>query len=98
MGLYRLISKAFPRAFRREYAEELEAAAADLMRAEGAKGRLHRARLWIGLSVDAITRGLAERRAERPPANRGHRMLALSAEWRQAVRALASRPGFAAVV
>ena len=94
MSLYRLLSKAFPRAFRQQYAEELEAAAADLMRAEGSKGRLHRARLWVGLSADAITRGLAERRAERSTL----RPLALAAEWRQAVRALASRPGFAAVV
>jgi predicted permease len=68
------------------------------MRAEGSKGRLHRARLWVGLSVDAVTRGLAERRAERSASKPGHRMLALAAEWRQAVRALASRPGFAAIV
>jgi putative ABC transport system permease protein len=100
MRIYRLLSKVFPRAFRTEFEQELETTAADLMRAEGSKGALHRARLWIGLSADAVTRGLAERRAE----NRAHLtpsgslMRSVAAEWRQAVRALVSRPGFALIV
>ncbi len=94
MRFYRVLSKVFPRAFRHRYEEELERAAADLMRAEGHQGRLHRARLWIGLSADAVSRGLAERRAERGVS----RMRSLAVECRQAIRALASRPGFAAIV
>ena len=95
MRFYRLLARIFPRAFRRQYADELEAAAADLLRAEGAKGPLHLVRLWIGLCADVVTRGLAERRAEQ--GNR-HLLRAIGSEWRQAVRAVASRPGFAAVV
>jgi putative ABC transport system permease protein len=94
MRFYRLLSKVFPRAFRRQYEEELERTAADLMRAEGAQGRLHRARLWVGLSADAVSRGLAERRAER----HGGGVRSLVFEFRQAIRSLASRPGFAAIV
>jgi putative ABC transport system permease protein len=94
MRVYRLLARIFPKEFRRQYADELESAANDLMRAEGARGPMHRARLWIGLWIDAIKRGLAERRAERhSPIVRP-----IAAEWRQAVRALAARPGFAAII
>ncbi|MEO6223665.1 MAG: ABC transporter permease [Vicinamibacterales bacterium] len=94
MRFYRLLARLFPRAFRRQYEEELAATAADLMRAEGSQGPLHRARLWVGLSTDAVTRGLAERRAE------GGRSLlrSLATETRQALRVLAGRPGFSAIV
>lgn len=94
MRFYRLLALLFPKNFRRRYEQELEATAADLMQAEGAQGRLHRARLWMGLSADAVTRGLAERRAER--GGPVHRPFA--AEWKQAVRALRAKPGFAAIV
>lgn len=97
MGFYRLLAKVFPRAFRRRYEEELEAAAAELIRTEGTRGRLHRLRLWIGLSTDAVVRGLAERRAERVTTRRVTAR-SLAAEWRQALRGLAARPGFVAVI
>ena len=96
MPIYRLLSKIFPRAFRREFEEELEAAAAEMLRTEGARGRGHRLRLWSGLVADAMTTGLAQRRAERA----GRRLTAgsLLREWRQAVRALMARPASAIVV
>ncbi|TAK14141.1 MAG: FtsX-like permease family protein, partial [Acidobacteria bacterium] len=90
MRVYRWLSKCFPAAFRAEYQAELEAAAADLLNDEGAKGPLRRARLWIGLYVDAITRGFAERRSASPA--RASLMRSMTSEWRQAVRATLSRP------
>ena len=54
MRWYRLPAKAFPRAFRHEYEQDLESAAQDLMNAEGDQGPLHRARLSMGLAVDDL--------------------------------------------
>lgn len=99
MRVYRWLARAFPPAFRRHYAAELEAAAADLLRAEGGRNPLRRARLWIGLAADALTRGFAERRAERTPhAHAGTFRRSLAAEWRQAVRGVVGRPGLSLTV
>jgi putative ABC transport system permease protein len=99
MKVYRLLAKAFPPAFRRRYEAELEATAAELIRSEGSGGLLRRLRLWIGLSIDAVTRGLAERRAERAGAQvRTHVARSIASECHQAVRAVVARPAFAATI
>ena len=97
MRWYRLISRVFPRRFRREtLKQELEATAAEMFRAEGGRGRGHRVRLWSGLVADAVASGLALRRAERAgPAAAGR---SIATEWHQALRALRAHPGSAAVV
>lgn len=96
MRFYRLLSKVFPRAFRRDFERDLETTAADMLRAEAGRGRTHRIRLWVGLTADAVATGLAERRTGR--AARGSTLRTIGREWRQAVRALAARPGSAAIV
>lgn len=100
MKLYRLLARAFPPAFRRRYEEELAATAAELLQSEHSHGPWRRLRAWVGLSVDAVTRGLAERRAERlatahPRPRLGRSM---AAECRHAIRALAGRPIFSATI
>jgi putative ABC transport system permease protein len=96
MRIYRWLSKCFPAAFRDQYQAELEAAAADLIGDEGAKGRLRRARLWAGLWIDAVTRGIVERRSE--AAKRAPLWRSITSETRQAIRAIVSRPGLAVIV
>jgi putative ABC transport system permease protein len=93
---YRLLSKVFPRPFRRDFERELETTAADMLQAEGSRGRAHRLRLWSGLVADAVTSGLAQRRAER--AGRGVTMRSLVRDGRQALRSLSARPGSAAII
>jgi putative ABC transport system permease protein len=98
--LYRLLARAFPPAFRRRYEEELAETAAELLQSEHSHGPWRRLRAWVGLSVDAVTRGLAERRAERaattPPRSRLGRSMV--SEYRHAIRALAGRPVFSATI
>ena len=96
MRWYRLFSRVFPRRFRSDFEQELEATAADMLRAEGARGRGHRLHLRVGLLVDAVRSGLAQRRADR--AVRGATRRSLAAEWRQAFRSVTARPGSAAIV
>lgn len=96
MRFYRILSKVFPRAFRRDFEHELEAVAADMLQAEGARGWTHRLRLWTGLVADAVASGLAQRRAERH--RRGAALRLLAVEWRQAIRSLTARPGSASVI
>ena len=61
MQWYRLLSKMFPRPFRSDYEQELETAAADMLRAERDRGRGHRLRLRVGLMADAGATLAAER-------------------------------------
>ncbi len=96
MRIYRLLAKVFPRPFRHDFERELEATAAEMLRAEGARGPWHRLRLWSGLMADAITSGLAQRRALRDRGPLSVRFL--GRELRQAFKALAARPASALVV
>ena len=96
MRWYRLLAKIFPRAFRSDYEQELETAAADMLRAERARGQGHRLRLRVGLMADAVRSGLAQRRADRSVG--GATRASLGTEWRQAFRAVTARPASAAVV
>lgn len=96
MRAYRWMAKCFPKKFRSRYEADLEAAAADLLQDEGSKGPLRRARLWIGLWMDAVTRGIAERRSE--GGERASLIRSVASESRQAFRAIRSRPALAAIV
>ncbi|MGE5834277.1 MAG: ABC transporter permease [Acidobacteriota bacterium] len=100
MKLYRLLARAFPPAFRRRYEDELAETAAELLQSEHSHGPWRRLRAWVGLSVDAVTRGLAERRAERVAAAHPRPRLGRSmvSECRHAIRALAGRPIFSATI
>ena len=89
MRLYRLLDRAFPPAFRRRYEAELAETAAELLQSERSSSPLRRLRIWVGLSVDAVTRGLAERRAERAAAHPARSVSrSIGTEARQAIRAL----------
>src|SRR5689334_21232215 len=99
MRVYRLLAKFFPREFRQQFESELAADAAELLAAEHDRGRWLRLRLWLGLGVDAVSRGHAERCAlrVRVQPRAGSMTSALGVELRQAWRSVAARPGFAAV-
>jgi len=100
MKLYRLLARAFPPAFRRRYEEELAETAAELLQSEQSRGPWRRLRVWVGLSVDAVARGLAERRAERVATAQPRPRLgrSIASECRHAVRALAGRPIFSVTI
>ena len=97
MRFYRILSRVFPRAFRRDFERELELTAAEMLQAEGARGPVHRLRLWTGLMADAIRSGLAQRRAERAGHGRAPGR-ALARDCRQAMRSLTAHPGSALTV
>jgi predicted permease len=94
---YRILSRVFPRTFRRDFERELELTAADMLRAEGVRGPIHRLRLWGGLVADAIRSGLAQRRAERAGLRRSPGR-AIARDCRQAIRSLTAHPGSALIV
>ena len=104
LRVYRLLLRCYPRAFRREYGEEMCATFARVLR--DCDSRIGRCRLWLATLSDAAAGGLHERMLERriahieqrPRAGTSTRRDILVQDFRFAARSLRRRPGLVAAV
>jgi putative ABC transport system permease protein len=102
---YRLLLRAYPRAFRREFAAEMEAIFEERYAAARRRGSRAVASLWLRSAWDTLANSVPERLEQwrDPPPERsltppkGGLVDTLAQDLRYSVRSLAARPGFAAV-
>jgi hypothetical protein len=102
---YRLLLRAYPRAFRREFAAEMEAIFEERYVAARRRGSRAVASLWLRSAWDTLANSVPERLEQwrdlppqpslTPP--KGGLVDTLAQDLRYSVRSLAARPGFAAV-
>lgn len=109
MRYYRVLLRAYPRAFRRLYGDELESDARALAARARAEGWTRYATFQLGFALDTIRSGLRERMAGRgyrvgrsrlrlPERGVVRAVLDLPADLRHAARALARAPAYSAAV
>ncbi len=93
-GLYRLLLRLFPRAFRERFGADMAAVFADRAAEARRAGRLTALRWWARTIADAMRHGVAERRATSSVRARGDGLMrGLVQDVRFAVRLLARKPG-----
>src|SRR5262245_35074481 len=95
LTVYQLLLRAFPRAFRERFADDLTDVFADRLREARRKGRRAVAVLWLRSVADVVMHATAERRVANATSTRsGGYMSGFGSDVVTALRGLIRRPGF----